>query len=263
MSARKSTPPPDPDPSAGAPGAEAEPGIPRGSSILSDLRGGAAEGAALVDAAPSLGVGKVSVQTLIVVLVVTASVGILFMMRRQAMGAGINLNVAKIDYPLDKAPPAASVEQTRLLSELSRSTSPPQVPPERLQKNPFQLVSLASADALPEPTGPDAAAMAAAQARAAREERLRQVRTALDNVRVAGVMQGRVPLARINGRTVRVGDQVGEFFTVVEIKERSVVLQAEDAVHEVQMGDPAMGDDELYDPRPRAPGRPPAAPARR
>jgi hypothetical protein len=77
----------------------------------------------------------------------------------------------------------------------------------------------------------------AEMARRDREQRALGITQALEGVVLHGVMAGRIPLARVNGETVQVGDRVAEFFTVAAIHGRSIDLEADGQVYSVEMAD--------------------------
>lgn len=210
-------------------------------SILSDLKG-TGDGPAVADLGgvnPTSAKSKLKVhsQTLVIALVLAASGAALYTMRKQGMGAGVNFNPPKIDYQVDKVKRTASdAQQQRVLEDLARSQSPPQVPAEKIQKNPFQLDSTGGV------TKPSTAMVDPdAQSRNLAQQRQQQLTSALTSIEVNAIMAGPVPLARINGKIVREGDSVGEFFTVRVIHDRSVELEADGKVFAVSMSESAGG----------------------
>ena len=85
--------------------------------------------------------------------------------------------------------------------------------------------------------------MRAEQERRIREEQEARWAEALSRISLQGVVGGRVPLARIDGETVRVGDTLGEgMFTVEAIDGRSVVLRWEQRRWRLRYG---QGPEEL------------------
>jgi len=229
------------------------------SSILSDLKGtGANESPAMPDLGgvnPSSPKSKYKVhsQTLVISLVLVASGAALYTMRKKGMEGGVNFNPPKIIYDMDKTSQGGTdVDQRRVLSDLARSQSPPNVLLDKIQKNPFQLDA---ASGVPQAGASlDPADAARTRDRQAAEQRETQIRTALASVEVGAIMAGNVPLARINGKIVREGEVVADIFMVKEIHDRSVDLEVDGKIHTVNMSESTGGGG----PKPR----PPMAPRR-
>jgi hypothetical protein len=207
-----------------------------GGNLLAELRGAGGGG----DAPPNDGAGgaparrtrRLHTQTLVLALVLSASVASLYTMRKQGMGAGINFAPIKnIDYKSEQLRPEELRAQQRVMAELARSVSPDAFHDEPLRKNPFKMDTPAPVVAAPsgQPQGnPEADA---------RARRAQSLQDAFAQLSLAGVMQGPVPLARINGKTVRVSDTIDGTFMVVEIHERSVDLMADEQLFTLQMSD--------------------------
>jgi hypothetical protein len=203
-------------------------------NFLAELRGGeAGETQILGGAAPR---NKVSLQTLVVVGVIVASAGMLYAMRRYGMGAGMRFETIKIDYNWDKASPLTAAQQRRVLDELARSGTPIQPPVDHLPKNPFVL------DVAPGPvaraSGPTPELLAEIQ----RQMREKEVLSALSALQLNSVMEGRVPLARIDGRLYRIGDRVANLFTVAAIHGRSAELEADGKTYSISLVEPEIKD---------------------
>lgn len=165
-------------------------------------------------------------QAIVVAVVLVVSIGSLMFMRSTGMGAKTTIKAVKLDYEPPSAAQAA--EQARILAELERSLAPLNVTASTVQKNPFTMKE----DAKPV----DAAAPQDDSGRNARE-REAMIKNALAQVTLNGVMDGPVPLARVNGRTVRVGDTVAEVFIVGEIHDRAIDLLVDNMTFTVSMGD--------------------------
>lgn len=210
-----------------------EPGESAGTSnILADLRAtgeGPSEGQDLgsLTARPERRLGM---QVLVIPLVLLLSGGALFLMRKQGMNAGMHFDRGvKIDDDVARVKPIAhSPEQQRILEELALYQDLRPAPAEKIQKNPFRLESR-TADA-----GPGLAPL---------EDNSAAIRSALAGLTLNGIMQGPVPLARINGETVRVGDAIDKWFVVGQIHDRTVDLIAEGTTYTLSMGEvlPAGG----------------------
>lgn len=185
-------------------------------------------------------------QTMIIVIVVVCTALMLTAMRRYGMGSGMTFaEHVKIDYDLDQRKIVGGEEEQKILSDLERSGQPVQIPPEAVRKNPFELgleepaAVVASGDA---PIRVDTESLRRAEeARRAKESREKQIESAYRGLALHGVMAGRVPIARINGATVRVGDSVGEFFKVTKIERDRVELEADGGVFTLSMDDGGLG----------------------
>lgn len=204
-------------------------------SLLAQMRGGGGDPG--VDPEPEVGARRqrpVRVQTVVVALVVAASAGALYMMRRQGMAAGVNFEKTPvIEYALDQPPPRATAEHKRILADLARSGTPTQVPAEALPKNPFQL-DVETTEGAAAPTGEE---RWLAEQERLREAKRAELRAAVATLQLHSVMNGRTPVAIVSGQTVRVGDVIAEKFTVAMISGRSIDLQAEDLLFTLTVGE--------------------------
>jgi hypothetical protein len=166
---------------------------------------------------------RLSLQTIIVIITIAASAGALYMMRQKGKAAGLKLQPIKLDLDVDKLPKPRQDHQ-RILSDLALGTVTP-AQQDKLEKNPFRFENLPSAEFRPA-TG--------AQSTNIEAERLRY---ALAAIEINAIMQGRVPVARINGKLVQVGDTVEDVLKVVQIHERSIEFSAGGDIYTVQMGE--------------------------
>ena len=213
-------------------------------NIMAELRSSGETGFAPPDLSGATRPRKrVDVQTLVVALTIIASAACLYMMRQQGKGAGFTFQIVKIDLEPEKAA-VVNPHHERIMADLVRSTQVP-IAVEKLDKNPFKLASVAA----PSPTAPDAPAAPPVDREA------EEIARALAGVHVAAIMQGRVPIARINGQLVKVGDRVEGKLLVAQINERSVEFLAAGKRHTVNMGDPGSRPQ-----RPMMPQRIPSAP---
>lgn len=212
-------------------------------TILTDLRGGGEQSVMpdLGGVNPSSPKSKYKVhsQTLVIALVLAASGASLYMMRKQGMGSGIVFKNIKFDYydVEKKGRPANEAQEQRILAELARSQDPPQVLLEKIQKNPFQLDTQTG---VAQPSTPiDPAALGRALMAKEAEERALAIRNAVTSVEVNSILEGPVPLARINGKIVREGDAIGEVLKVAAIHDRSVDVEADGKIYTVNMSENA------------------------
>lgn len=180
---------------------------------------------------------KFSSTTVIMLLVLAGSGGLLFGMRHIGTSGGRGAAGVQIEYTRDETVTAAMQEQ--VMGQLARSASPLQVPAEQLNldtKNPFMLPITKVGSIVTAVDDPDATARAKWLAQLT--ARNADVQARLAEVHLQGVMQGKVPLARVDGVTVRAGDTVNEIFTVKHIGERSMTLTVDAKDFEVSMPEP-------------------------
>lgn len=173
-------------------------------------------------------------QNALLLVVVLAAGGALFAMRFLGMGPKSALagwSVKMPQYDVDKPRDPNNSDHKKVIAELSESRITAQVPTELVQRNPFEMEGvLKTAVQKPGPTGmtpEQIAAQKAEEERKRAEARARDIQAELVTFNVASVLIGAVPVARINGELVRVGDRLGEFFVVKDIHGRGVVLEAD------------------------------------
>jgi hypothetical protein len=215
----------------------AEPGA---GSFLSEIRAGAAADSEQPTVLPGFSAGRagrrLSLTNIVIVAILTISAGSLYIMRKQGQGAGMTFQVTKIDYELDKLSAARNDDQ-RILAELARTGPVAQVPPERIQKNPFQIESAQTGGPSSDPE--QERRRLAEQERLERERILGEAGDRVGRLELNGIMGGPIPLARISGRTVRVGDTIADIFTVVAIHNdrRTVELVAQGQTFTLSLSD--------------------------
>lgn len=168
----------------------------------------------------------------VLVIVIGLAAGVLLGMRYLGMGPKVSLANIDIDYAFDTDTPAPSRDHTRILSDLQAGGKFRRVPLDMVQTNPFAWRSLAHQDTAP--TGPDPADLNRKQA----EARKKAISDAAKLLVLNSVMGGRIPVARVSGELVKVGDRVGEYFTVQAIGGRSVDLETEGQVFTLTLGEP-------------------------
>lgn len=161
---------------------------------------------------------KVSTQMIVLAGVLVAGGGLLYTMRLMGIGPLKGLAVAKVpDYDMNNVGANKTAEHQRVLNELQANYVSSQVPLENVQRNPFRMpegmvVAPPASPDNPTPNKPAANPVDAA------------IQAELPTLKLQGVLGGKVPVARISGDAVRVGDQVGRNFTVAAIHGRSVDL---------------------------------------
>lgn len=180
---------------------------------------------------------RVSGQALVLGALLCVGGGLIYAMR--LVGFGPLMSIAKTPVPeYDAAARVGPDDHKRIIADLSADHAKAQVPLDQVQKNPFRLSDVVAA---PAPAGPNAddGRAGAERARQLADARRRKVEQALAGLQLNGVIGGARPVARISGEAVRVGDAVGEHFTVKAIHGRSVELAWEDQVFTLQMDDDA------------------------
>lgn len=204
-------------PGPGAEGADRT----QASSFLSDIRGGGGGGEE--GAAPKKR-SRLSGSTTLVFTGVLAGASVLAAMRFFGLGPVAATAKVDVDYQAPSNAKALLADHERVISTLERSTAAvqAQTPTDKLQKNPFQLVSAQpmSTTEAPVDDSKKAAELAAKQ----KAERRNKIETVLSQLKLHSVVGGRVPVARLGDQTVKVGDIVSELFTVTAIGGRSVAL---------------------------------------
>jgi hypothetical protein len=174
---------------------------------------------------------------IMVAVVIVASVGVIYAMRLHGMGLGMTLaldNIPSIDYDLEKRP-GNEKEQQRILRQL-KNLDPIQNQHGALNKNPFRLTEGEQHIPIPKGRDPQDPALLA-------QIREAEIKTAFGSLELEAVMNGRIPIAKINKKIVKVGDTVtvGEVvFTVTSIHDRTAELQLEGKVYALSMADPAV-----------------------
>jgi hypothetical protein len=221
-----------------------------GNSFLAGLRGSAAD---VTDAPQARGRRKTYTQHLVVVALLVISGGMLYGMRTYGMRSGISFKEVKVEFTGDSTT-AKSASYQRIMNDLEQAGKPIQIPGERLKKNPFML---GAAQSPTDPTANSAELQAKKNeelARIQRERHIADVQTSLSTLQLHSVMDGRVPVARVNDETVRVGSKLAEFFTVTAISGRELELESEGQTYVLSM-------DDLEGPRKK--GTPPRKPAKK
>ncbi len=202
------------------------------SSFLTEIRSGGGDGMSVPDV-PAPSRFKISGPTALVLVVAAVGIGALLGMRRLASPRAAMASV-NIEYTPGQR--AAGEAHDRLIEVLDRSSTPVQVPTDQIKKNPFQFAT-APTTAEPMAKGGEDEEAKAARLRAAEiAARQKQITDTLATLRVNGVMQGPVPVARVNNEVVRLGDTLGDgLFTITAIGGRGVTVQADGREYEITM----------------------------
>lgn len=147
------------------------------------------------------------------------------------MSSGSTFQTPKIDYDAKRVSLDAQ-QQAKILRELAASAHMPKAALDHLEKNPFQLEGAAPATAAVVDDGSAADERRRAELAKQREE---QIQTTLGSLELNGVMGGPVPLARVSGRTVKVGDTIEDIFIVAQVHDRAVDLLADGKIYTLSM----------------------------
>ena len=182
---------------------------------------------------------KISTQALALGVLLALGGGMIYAMRLLGIGPLTTLaHTVLPDYDLTK-PSSRAADHQKILQDLAANHAASQVPVDEVQKNPFRMSDVVSPVATSTPSGDPSAASRAAAERARHDAELKRgrVESALAQLKVNGIIGGSNPVARISGEAVRVGDTVGEIFTVTAIHGRGVELTHEGATYELSMDD--------------------------
>lgn len=171
---------------------------------------------------------RIPSQTIILVLVVGVSAVALWWMRREGLRTGVSVATTSIDYQDDGKMRDAETYD-KIMDELARAQKPLDVALADFGKSPFMVPQARpTIEQNGEPLVPmnadEQAAQAARERAAARKAELQMQ---LQGMTINGIMAGTNPLARIDGKMLRVGDSIGDF-KVVGIEGMTVSLQVDD-----------------------------------
>ncbi|MFG0286493.1 MAG: hypothetical protein ACF8R7_18925 [Phycisphaerales bacterium JB039] len=196
-------------------------------SIMTQLSGGSGGGDDFDVATASAPKKTLPLQAMAVGLVLIVAAGALFLMRREGTKVGIEWDSA----PLVIVPPETKGQklenEDEILAALAETGPPDQIPAENIKNDPFILVD--------GQTETRAAGPVTDPSKAAIERRRVEIQAAVGRVHVQSIILGRVPIAKINGKLLRVGDVVEEFLRITRIEDRTVFLTVDGQVFEVTM----------------------------
>lgn len=159
-------------------------------------------------------------QAVIVCLLLAGAVTAIFAMRHFGMGPSAALAGVELEYKPDES--ARYESPARILAQLERSRTAVQVPVDHITQDPFELNPTDTSD--PEAASREALRLRQQELEAARARRQAEITAAIGKLELQSVMQGRVPVARINGEICRIGSPVGDRFVVETIESRHVTL---------------------------------------
>lgn len=169
----------------------------------------------------------------LLLLVIAVAGGGLFTMRKLGLGSKLQFASVTIDYAIEEN--AHTGDEDDLLEDL-RNNDIEQVPLSQVQKNPFQLID--DGHAVAElPIGPRSENAAEAERRRQVMERQQMIVRAYAGLDLNSILLGTVPVARISGNTVRVGDLVDGLFHVRTITARAVDLEVDGKMYTLSLGE--------------------------
>ncbi len=176
-----------------------------------------------------------SKQYMIVGFVLAVSAGLLWFMRGQGLGVDLaDAKDVKIEYEVDEKAASDDIKrQHEVMFNLELSEDPVQVPADELKKNPFAMAALTGEDE--EPVTQVAAKEPERRGPTPEEIREQQLDRLAASLKLNTVLKGRVSLARINGKTYRIGDAVESEFILLSIEDRAVTLGADGITYEIEL----------------------------
>ncbi|MBI1191071.1 MAG: hypothetical protein GC200_10375 [Tepidisphaera sp.] len=171
---------------------------------------------------------RIPSQTIILFLVVGVSAVALWWMRREGLKTGVTVTTTTVDYKGEEDLEKAKTYD-RIMADLARAQKPLDVALADFGKSPFMVPQAKpTIEQNGEPLLPmnadEQAAQAARERAAARKAELQMQ---LQGMTINGIMAGTNPLARIDGKMLRIGDTIGDF-TVTGIEGMTVSLKADD-----------------------------------
>ena len=169
----------------------------------------------------------------LLLLVVAVAGGGLYAMRKMGLGSKLQFTSVQIDYQLGGDILDGKVQD--LLADL-RDNEIEQVPLSQVQKNPFQLIGNELSVADVHRRNPNESAEEAERRRNI-EERQRMIIRAYADLNLNSILLGRVPVARISGQTVRIGDVVEGLFQVKTISAMAVDLEVDGKLYTLSLGE--------------------------
>lgn len=187
---------------------------------------------------------KVSVHMVVALAVVAVGAGVIYAMRYIGMKAGLDEEIAQIDYTSQSENTEFSKRFGQVMGQLDESTIAVQLSEhESFVDAPFARPSaMGKSDPVikADPGMSEEERMALHRQRELELERQRRhdaVVSEAMSFHLQGVVGGSRPAARVSGQPVSVGSKVGEYFKVTKITGRSVVIEADGMRFELAMGE--------------------------
>lgn len=170
---------------------------------------------------------RIPSQTIILGLVVAVSGVALMWMRREGLRTGVTVTTTTVDYQGEQDLEKAKTYD-RIMADLARAQKPLDVALADFGKSPFMVaqnkpIIEQNGEPLPNLSPEEQAARAAQERALARKAELQMT---LQSMTINGIMAGANPLARIDGKMLRIGDQY-QGLTVVGIQGMTVMFEAD------------------------------------
>lgn len=179
--------------------------------------------AAVTDAASGKN-KKINSYNIIFMGMITSSVLVIASMRLLNRPIATAEASETISYDRPDIDPKRQAQQERMLASLQNTQTNLNVDPKMLGYTPMltreRKVDPVSAAPVPKTIDP---------AERARQELAAKRKTEFEKLELSGTTLGRVPVARINGELFKIGDKVGEIFTIKTITQRTVEMTHQDS----------------------------------
>ncbi len=187
---------------------------------------------------------KVDNQMLIAGMVLLIGVGAVYGMRYMGMAAGLDENAVSIEYTSESSTPENNKRYLKVMSALDESSRVMQFGDDvAIPESPFAMASTETETIAAIPGMSEEERLALQRQRDfenAAAARKNEIMAELQGFVVQGVIGGSRPAARISGQAVRVGMELGNHCTVVEITGRTVIVEADGERYELAMGQEAQ-----------------------
>jgi hypothetical protein len=184
---------------------------------------------------------KVNTQLVIAMCVLAIGGGAIYGMRYIGMQAGLDENAVSIDYTSESDVADVNKRFTSVMRNLDESSIAVQlVSLESFADSPFARPTTEIEDEIPVDPGMSQEERLALQKQREIErqqaERKEQVISEAMRFKLQGIIGGSRPAARVSGQAVRVGMDLGEFFTVKVITGRNMIIEGDGMQFELAIG---------------------------
>lgn len=168
---------------------------------------------------------KINSYNIIFMGMITSSVLVIASMRLLNRPIATAEATETISYDRPDIDPKRQAQQERMLASLQNTQTNLNVDPKMLGYTPMltrerKVDPVTAAAPVPKQIDP---------AEKARQELASKRKTEFEKLELSGTTLGRVPVARINGELFKIGDKVGEIFTIKAITQRTVELTHQDS----------------------------------
>lgn len=190
--------------------------------------------------AASTSESRVSGHMVVALGVVAVGAGVIYAMRYVGMKAGLGETISEVDYTSQSGNSEFNARFGRVIGELDESTIAIQISDhDEFIDAPFARPgALGSA---PEPViidpGMSEEERLALQRQRERQQRADSVHREAMSFTLQGVVGGTRPAARVSGQPVSVGSKLGDYFRVVKITGRSVIIEGDGMRFEISMSE--------------------------